>query len=421
MRIRPPAAAAAAILVVAPAAALASWSAPARVSAPDRAVYAAPSVALGSGGEALAAWIRRPDGSPLGAGRLQLATRSAGDRGWSRPRTLSGPGASAPRTAVNADGDALAVWANGRRLLGAVRRGPDGAWAPRRVAEAAGAVQRIAVAVDGAGRASVLWSERRGGGHLVRLATRASARAAWSVRSPRLAVPGRDAPAIALSPRGALVGWVDDGRVRAARTVDGAFERPVEMSGPDAERPGVALNPGGGALTSWSVRLPGGTSVLQAAGRRGMGSRWGAPEDLGIGGAPVVALDDRGEAVVAWDLGARGEPQGVEAATRRGRGSWRTSTIVPRDECACVLTVAGAAVDPAGTAIVSWRREDARGPGAGGVAALAGGADEWLRPSAAIVRAPGGPSVGVGTSAGALAAWAQEGAGAGVRVVSWSP
>ena len=419
MRIRP-LAAAAAILAVAPAAAVASWSAPARVSASDGAVYAAPSVALGSGGEAIAAWIRRPDGSARRAGRVQLATRSAGERGWSRPRTLSGPGASTPRPALNKDGDALAAWANGRLLLGALRRGPDGRWAPQRVTATGGPVQRIAVAVDAGGRGTVLWSERRGSGHLVRLATRASPRAGWSVRSPRLAVPGPEAPALALGARGALVGWIDDGRVRAARTVDGAFERPAEMSAPEAEDPGVALSPGGGALTSWSVRLPGGTSVLQAAGRRGMESRWSAPEDLGIGNAPVVALDDRGDAVVAWDLGDPGEPQGVEAATRRGRGSWRTSTIVPRTGCECVLSVAGAAVDPAGTAVVSWRREDERGPGAGGVAALARGADEWLRPPAEPVRAPGAPAVGVGTSPGALAAWVQQGAGAGVRVVSLS-
>jgi hypothetical protein len=418
MRMRPLALAGAAILAVAPAAASASWGSPVRVSPSDRAAYTAPSVALGTGGEALAAWVRRPAGTPRGAGRVQAAARPAGKGGWSRPRMLSGPGAASPHVALNARGDAAAAWANGPLVVGAVRPGPDGEWAPGRVAETAGPVQRLAVAVDDGGHATVLWSERRGGAHVVRLATRASARAGWSVRSPRLSVPGPDGPALALSPgRGALAAWVDDGRVLAARTVRGAFERAVELSAPDAEDPGVALGPGGSGLTAWSVRLPGGTPVLLAAGRDGTGSRWGAAEDLGIGAAPVAALNDRGDAVVAWDLGDRGQPQGVEAATRRGRGQWRVSTVVPRKECDCALSVAGAAVDPAGTSVVSWRREEAQGPDGGGVAALARGSDDWLRPAAEPARTAGPPVVGAGVTRGALAAWAQEGPGAGVVVV----
>jgi hypothetical protein len=135
----------------------------------------------------------------------------------------------------------------------------------------------------------------------------------------------------------------------------------------------------------------------------------------------VAALNDRGDAVVAWDLGDPGEPQGIEAATRRGRGSWRASTVVPRKECECTLTVAGAAVDTAGASIVSWRREEADGPDGGGVAALARGASEWVRPPGDPERIGGPPGVGVGTTPGALAVWPRGGAAGGVVAAPLRP
>ena len=112
----------------------------------------------------------------------------------------------------------------------------------------------------------------------------------------------------------------------ASRTVAGSFERPVEMSDQETSAPGIALGGSGAALVSWSVRLPGGSRVLQAAGRPAAAPRWGAADDVGIGSEPVVAVNDVGDAVVAWGRGEPGREQTVEASTRRGGGLWRAST-----------------------------------------------------------------------------------------------
>ncbi len=397
--------------------ATADWGAPVRLSSLDRATYASPAAAAGAAGEALAAWVRTPAGALRGAGRVQVAPRLSG-RGWSRARTMSGPGASLPRVALNARGDAAAVWRNGRLVVAAVRRGRAGRWSPGRVVEADAPVQALLVALDRRGRPTTAWVERRGGRFLVRLATAGPGGAAWTVREASLSTPGPEPPALALSPgKGALAAWVDDDRVLASRTVSGAFERPVELSGEGSSSPGIALGDSGAALASWSARLPGGTRVLQATGRPAGAPRWAAPDDVGIGAAPAVAVNSAGDAVVAWGTGAPGGEQAVEASTRRRGGLWRASTIVAPRECGCGIGAAGAAVDGGGRAVVSWRRDGGGAGAAGGAAALAPGGDSWERARIPAGRMAGAPAVAGAPTAGTVAVWTADGPGGGVRAL----
>jgi hypothetical protein len=313
-------------------------------------------------------------------------------------------------------GDAAAAWRNGRLIVAALRRGHAGPWRPSRVAEAGAPIQDLAVALDRHGRATAVWIERSGDAFQVRLATSGAGGAAWSVRAARLSTPGPEPPSLALSPgRGALAAWVDDGRVMASRTVDGAFERPVEMSDADGSSAGAALGGSGSALVSWSVRLPGGTEVLQAAGRPARAPRWGAAEDVGIGGAPAVAINAVGDAVVAWGRGTGGGDQSVEASTRRRGGLWRASTVVALRRCECALSATTAAVDGFGTAVVSWRRDDGGAGQSGGAAALSPDEDSWERAPIARARTSGPPAVSAAATEGEAAAWSLEGPGGGVR------
>ena len=405
----------AAALALAPAAWAATWSAPVRVTPSDRASYGSASIAAGPGGAALAAWVRTPAGASSAAGRVQIAARPAG-RGWGSARTMSGPGASLTRVALNARGDAAAVWRNGRLIVAAVRHGPAGSWRPGRVTEAVAPVQDLAVALDRRGRATAAWIERLGEGFQVRLATADATGSEWSVRGARLSTPGPEPPSLALSPgRGALAAWVDDGRVLTSRTVAGAFERPVEMSDADGASAGAALGGSGSALVSWSVLLPGGTRVLQAAGRPAAAPRWGAPEDVGIGGVPVVAVNGVGDAVVAWATGTAGGDQSVEASTRRRGGLWRATTVVALRRCECALSASAAGVDGLGQAVVSWRRDDGDADDAGAAAALAPDGDRWEAAPIPGGRAAGPPAVATAPTEGIGVAWSVAGPGGGVR------
>jgi hypothetical protein len=404
------------IVTTAPATALAGWSEAARIAPSDGSQLASAEVAGGGGGRALAAWVRSSGGAA--DARVLVASGTRGR--WGVPRALSGRGASRPRAAINTLGDAAVAWINDGAIVAAVRRGPAGRWSVARVAEADGAVHDLRLSIDRSGRPAVLWSESREGGFVARIAARASVRAGWSVRPARIATPGPTPPALALGPgSGALVAWTQGSRALGARTVRGDFEQPVEISPEARSRPAVAIGRSGTLLTAWSAQLPGGTSVVLAAGREDAGQVWGESEDVGIGATPVAALNDDGDAVIAWSLAAPGAPQGVEAATRSGGGIWRASTVVPRRSCGCALRVGGVAIDDDGTAVVAWRRDEQGRPPGGGAAALAAGEADWQRATVGSGRPDAPPAVAAAAGAGPVAVWAS--ARDGVRAAVLRP
>ncbi|MGE0028613.1 MAG: hypothetical protein AB7O78_11365 [Thermoleophilia bacterium] len=387
-------------LAALPAASLAAWG-PAVPVAPPGPTVTSGDVATGAGGRAVAAWLR----TDRRGTRVVVSSRAAAR--WSTPRALGGTGVARPRAAVNALGDAAVAWVGRRAIVAGVRRGPAGRWTTALVARADGAIQDLRLAIDRAGRPMVLWSEAMGSGYVARVATRPSASVGWRIRPARIGTAGPTAPALALSAgAGALVAWTDGARTLASRTVTGDFEEPREVAGQASGRPAAAIGPSGTSLTAWSARLPGGTSVVQTAGRTDPGDVWGEPDDVGIGATPVAAVNEDGDAVVAWPLGGAGGPQGVESVTRTGpTGAWRSTTVVPARSCSCTLRVAGVGVSDGGTAVVAWRRDDDDGGTGGGVAALAPGEEDWERASIGGGRPDATPAVSAAGD-GVTALWA---------------
>lgn len=263
-------------MAVTPAGAVAAWGPPVRVSAHDGAAYLSATPALGEGPAALAAWIRRPAGSSATSGRVQVTERLTQGAAWLTPLNLSGPGTARLAVAAGERGAGALAWVRGRRLEGAQRARAGEPWRPAAIGTPLGVVIGVTAAVDRSGGATVVWSERRGADYLVRVAARPARGGSWTVRPPRLSVPGPTPPALAVGRgSGVIAAWVEDDRVRAARTVNGAFEAPTTLSGEPAGRPAVALSQAGVAIIAWSVRLPGGTSVLMASDRErsGRGAR----------------------------------------------------------------------------------------------------------------------------------------------------
>ena len=408
-----PSAGAAILAVATPAGAAAAWSPPVRVSAHDGAVYLSATPAVVDGQDAITAWIRRPAGGSASAGRVQVTDRASRGAAWSRPLNLSGPGASRLAVAAGERGAGALAWVRGRRLEGAQRASGGEPWRPATIGTPLGVVIGLTAAVDRSGGATVVWSERRGADYLVRVAARPPRGGSWTVRPPSVTVPGPEPPALAVGRgSGVLVAWVEGDRVRASRTISGSFEPPTTFSGEPASGPAVALSQAGTAIIAWSVRLPGGTSVLMASGRERSGP-WDTPADVGIGGGPAVAVNDRGDAVLAWGLGSVDGPQSIESATRRGAGEWSASTVVARRGCGCALAVGAAAIDARGLAAVSWRRLDGARPGVGGAAALAAGDSAWQRAAPPRGRSAAAPGVAAGQGQ-VVAAWPEPGPAGGV-------
>ena len=138
-----------------------TWEAAETISGQTDAAYF-PVIAMDDQGGAVASWQWFD-----GAYRvIRAALRPAGGS-WSAPEDLSGPGrsASAPRVAMDANGNALVGWvrSNGSWTAAQIASRPaDGAWGPpRNLSERGGNARSIEIAMNRRGDAAVSWIQRQ--------------------------------------------------------------------------------------------------------------------------------------------------------------------------------------------------------------------------------------------------------------------
>jgi hypothetical protein len=288
------------------------WTAPVDIAADPSVDYSrrdVPQIAVDAAGVVTASWSRfeAAPGQPW-KDTVQSATRAT-DGTWSTPVDLSPAGSPARTTdvAVDAAGNATAVWAAGSSLQAATRPA-GGTWsAPAQLSTSAGDRANPRVVVDPSGTATVVWHSFVGGVYGVQTATRPLG-GAWT--SPIDLVRGEvfDTPALAVDRQGtatALWQQYDSGWIvtSATRKAGGAWSAPVRLSTParDSWDPQVAVDPGGNATALWS-RADDGGRVVEAA-RRPAGGEWSEPIDLSAPGDawnPQVAVDPAGNATAAW-------------------------------------------------------------------------------------------------------------------------
>jgi hypothetical protein len=184
------------------------WSRSAELSVPGENAIA-PGVAIDAAGEAVAVWDRFD-----GEHQIIQATAHPADGSWTPPRDLSAPGRNGeePQVAVTPGGEALAVWErfDGRvDAIQAATRTPGGAWSgPRNVSTREHSAYEPQVASGADGSARVVWIESSLPGGVAETSVRAGP-GAWS--APTAISNGRgsrEEPAIALDPEGrTIVGW----------------------------------------------------------------------------------------------------------------------------------------------------------------------------------------------------------------------
>ena len=309
-------------VIASPALAASAWLAPLDIS-PTGGPASRPQIAVDAVGTAVAVWRHGVDGGEV---RVQSSVRPAGGS-WQTPVDISSPGLDGsaplstevpgPRVAVDALGNAIAVWQrfNGTSLvIQAAERPAGGAWgAPVNISlPAPGGYDAGApsVAFDPRGNAVAVWhrSDALTGRATVLSADRPAGRA-WQ---PPVAVSDGTADA-----SGALIAVAADGTALAAWTSFGGAPR-------------SSLRPAGG---SWlpSETIAGDTLV------RGMD----------------IALDPAGSAVAVWLGGASG-PFGVRAAVRPAQGAWQAPADLGPDGYHPSLTV-----DAQGAATAVWQNDDA--------------------------------------------------------------
>jgi hypothetical protein len=354
-----------------------------------------------------------------------LAPAAGAAPAWTPPAELSAPGQTAyeQHVAIDPQGDAVVVWQrwNGTvSVIQAATRPAGGAWsAPVDLSELAFSGQLPRVAIDAEGEAVATW-EASSSVNAVQVATLAPG-GGWSA-PVTLSEPGRNSsdPVVAIDPAGdAIVVWSGANGAgtgiaqEATRPAGGTWTAPVKLSaeGQNAELPTVAIAPGGAAVVAWS-RSNGTNFIVQASGRA-PGGAWTAPLSLskpgGGAGSSSVAIDPAGDAVVAWRRW-NGSFEQIQAVRRTGEaGPWSTPVDLTRPEETAYGTVA--MLDAAGDATVGW--ESLYGTSRLiAVAESGAGSTVWSGPTVLSGPAPGfEPTLAVDPRGDAVAAWTERSSG----------
>jgi hypothetical protein len=354
------------------------------------------------------------------AGTAVLAPAAGAAPVWTAPVELSAPGHTAyeQHVAVDPQGNAVAVWQRFNGVVTVVQaatRPAGGTWGPPvDISGTEGSAQLPRVAIDAAGEAVATWDTTLGV-NVVQVATLPPG-GTWS--TPRtISEPGRNSsdPEVAVDAAGdAIVVWEGANgsgtsiAQEASRPAGDTWTVPVKLSaeGQNAQIPAVAISPSGAAVVAW-VRNDGSDFIVQAS-RRAPGGIWTTPLNLskpgGDAGSPTVAIDPAGDAVVAWRRWD-GTHEVVQAVRRSGEaGAWSPTADLSRAEESGYGPTA--AIDPAGDATVIWEGIYGNTHGVA-TADSAAGTDVWSPPAVLSATGVGGfePALAINSRGDAVAAW----------------
>ncbi len=279
-------------------------------------------------GDALAVWQRLEEKS--GKTVIEASSRPAGGDAWQAPVTVSSTKdeASLPQVALDAHGDAVVVWLslNGGgeyAIEASSRAGVAGAWQPPVTVRALGTMTvtepRPDLAVDAQGDAVAVW-ERFEGEELIEAARRPASSATWG-KPVALTKPegGKGEPAnqqVAIDAHGdAVTVWSRTNAathdvVEAAEgsALSSTWQAPVALSLPGAtveEHPQVAADGNGAVVAVWE-RSNGASEVVEAASGMAGGGSWQTAVQLSASGAD-------GSVVAGHELRLHAERGGVAA------------------------------------------------------------------------------------------------------------
>ncbi|HEX8207912.1 MAG TPA: hypothetical protein VF587_17745, partial [Solirubrobacteraceae bacterium] len=261
-----------------------------------------PRVAVGADGAATAVFQTGDAANAV----LKAATKPAGAAGFGAPDTLSDPGASEQQVAVDDVGGAVVVWNQASSAVLASYRDPGDSFTDGDEISGGGSFGDPSVAMDAAGDAVAVWREDDGSD--IRAAT--ALRPAGGTFGPGSyrSDSGDDAdlPDVAMNARGdALVSWTlyqgTDTIQAATRPAGGAFGDPLDVSEPPdhAYSQRGALDDAGNAIVAFIQDTGGESRARYATG--GVGRAFSDPQDASPAGAdagnPTVATGAAGQAI----------------------------------------------------------------------------------------------------------------------------
>lgn len=283
----------------------------------------APQIDMDSSGNAVAVW-RQFDGTRESI----LSNRYVAGVGWGMPEKIEASDlydAHSPQIAVDAAGNAIAVWVQyttGHESIWTNYYTAGSGWGTEEPVETwnAGAAMDPQIAFNAAGEAVAVWAIFDG--------------VYYSIWSRRYAAGS---------------GWAS------------SIEY-VETSNGDASVPRIAVDPAGNAVAVWIQSDAGRQDIWSSRHVPAIG--WAAPEkietdDNGTAAAPRVAVDAAGNAFAVWQqFSAAGRLNIWSGRFGAGTGAWGPAGLIETDDLGNAY-VPKIAVDSSGNAIAVWHQFDA--------------------------------------------------------------
>ena len=321
-----------------------------------------PAIAVDAAGNAYAVWIDDRNGN----GAVYFAYRPAGGN-WGTNVQVSDVGsAEEPDIAVDAAGNAYAVWTSGDIYF--AYRPAGGSWGGNvRVNDDSGSAEQSApaIAVDATGNAYAVWVDQRNDAYDIYFSYRPSG-GSWGanvwVNDAGSSV--RETPDIAVDATGnAYAVWGDLPQRSvyfAYRPAGGSWEGDVRVNDVTvlARFPTIAVDNSGSAYTVWQDLRTGRYNIYFAY--RPAGGSWGDNVWVSDAGRyamqPAIALDTSGNAYAVWHGYMAGDTYfgGIYFAYRPAGGSWGASLRVS-DAGGASQEVPAIAVDATGNAYAVWQ------------------------------------------------------------------
>jgi hypothetical protein len=275
--------------------------------------------AIDADGDALAVW--RSNG-------LMFSTRSPGDGGWSAPEQISTETQIGSATlAVNATGEAVIAWVGfaGTAAVHTVTRDAAGSFSAETTISPPGeGPGALGVAIDFSGDAVVTWTTQEGP-PAVRVATRpAGGEFTLADAIPVSGEFGLETTAAIVGKGEVILTWTErDGEdiiVKAATGSIGAtaFSATVELAGAGSEafELGIAVDADGDAVVVWTFN-EGSSWSIHSVARSGADGHFSSPVQISSGNgqedSPRVAMAANGAATIVWSAGL--PEQAVESAS----------------------------------------------------------------------------------------------------------
>jgi len=381
-----------------------SWSVPVTISTNNADV---PNLAMNAGGDGVVIWTDRMHD------RIQAATFSLEKGEWSTSATLSPRlfyTASHPAVAVNAQGQAVAIWQHlwqdsvnplfcrplsdihaVKSVIG------SGTWSQGSMLSALGPSETPKVVINDSGRSIAIWPNES-----LQSALQTSEGDDWSspitvsaltiACNPQIVLDGAD---------NAIAVWelLDSDKkkqIYAAILKAGGmrWSDSVQLSGVgNASVPQVAAGPGGFAVAVWQLE-----QVIQAAILSN--NSWSSASTLSLQGeqvsAPQIAVDSLGNAAAVWQNDSRGGVIQLSTLTG-GSGAWSA----PIDLSAAGASAPQVVFDPNGNAAVVWTNGKAE------ISTCLAAEGVWSKPYAVSppLETVIAPQVGVDVNSNILVVW----------------